>query len=97
MKKLSFLHSAMAALMLTAAFTSCSKDDDGDSNPLPSTAHYDLTVTVGLHGGMSKDKTHITLGVSSLDDATQTISFEGNGAEITDYTMEAAYDGKYIY
>ena len=97
MKKLSFLHSAMAALMLTAAFTSCSKDDDGDSNPLPSTAHYDLTVTVGLHGGMSKDKTHITLGVSSLDDATQTINFEGNGAEITDYTMEAAYDGKYMY
>ena len=100
MKKLSFLHSAMAALMLAAAFTSCSKDDDNNDSapaPLPATYHYDLTVVAGNHGGMSKDKSHITLSVASLNDATATISFEGKGAEITDYTMENIYDGKYYY
>ena len=100
MKKLSMYYSLVAMLMLATAFTSCSKDDDKD-NPTPPepqvTYHYDLTVVAGNHGGMSKDKSHITLSVASLDDAVTTISFEGKGAEITDYTMEAIYDGKYYY
>ena len=100
MKKLSFLHSVLATLALAATLTSCSKDDDNnDSAPQEpaATYHYDLTVVAGNHGGMSKDKSHITLSVASLNDATATISFEGKGAEITDYTMENIYDGKYYY
>jgi len=99
MKKLSFFHSALAALALTVAFTSCSKSDDDPVNPVDPTeeVHYDLTVVAGNHGGMSKDKSHITLSVSSLSDASSTITFEGQGAEITDYTMESIYDGKYYY
>ena len=100
MKKLSIFYSMVAALMLATAFTACSKDDDKDE-PTPlepqTTYHYDLTVVAGNHGGMSKDKSHITLSVASLDDAATTISFEGKGAEITDYTMESIYDGKYYY
>ena len=69
MKKLSFLHSAMAALMLAAAFTSCSKDDN-DSQPAeePTTPyHYDLTVSIGNHGGMGQDKQgHLTSRDTSL-------------------------------
>jgi hypothetical protein len=101
MRKLAFLQSAMAALMLAAAFTSCSKDDDDNSGNVPevpqTTYHYDLTVTAGNHGGMSKDKSHIILSVDTLSNPTKTISFEGNGAEITDYTSECIYDGKYMY
>ncbi len=105
MKKLSFLHSAMAALMLVAAFTSCSKDDDNSSsNPdePPVGVHYDLIATVPgesgkIHGGMSKDKSHIELSMASLDDASATITFNGQGAEITDYTIESIYKGKYMY
>ena len=100
MKKLSFLHSVLVTLALAATLTSCSKDDDNnDSAPQEpaATYHYDLTVVAGNHGGMSKDKSHITLSVASLNDATATISFEGKGAEITDYTMENIYDGKYYY
>ena len=97
MKKLNFFHTMLAALMLTATFTSCSKDDDGPSGPSTDGAHYDLTVTVGKHGGMSKTETHITLGVSSLSDADKTIVFEGQGVEITDYTIECIYDGEFMY
>ena len=104
MKKLSFFHSLMAALVLSAAFTACSKEDEEEVVPAPEpvvvpevTYHYDLTVVAGNHGGMSKDKSHITLSVASLTDASAIISFEGQGAEITDYTMESIYDGKYYY
>ncbi len=110
MKKLSVFCSVMAAMMLAASFTSCSKDDDEEEkkpivdpvNPKPEPVqeiayHYDLTVTVGNHGGMSKDKSHITLSVDSLNNANTTISFEGQGAEITEYTMESITKGKYMY
>lgn len=99
MKKISFFHSAMAALMLAMTFTACSSDDSDDQPPTdPTTAyHYDLTVTTEKHGGMSRDKSHYTQSVSSLSDATLTIDFEGKGAEITDYTMESIYRGKYMY
>ena len=101
MKKLSFLHSAMAALMLAAAFTSCSKDDDDNSQPAdePTTPyHYDLTVTIGNHGGMGQDKQgHLTMSLAGMDDASKTINFEGQGSEITDYTLEAICKGKYMY
>lgn len=97
MKKLNFFYSALAALALTVAFTSCSKDEDSSTTPPePSTAHYDLTVGVGLHGGMSKDDSHIVLSVNSLSDS-KTIDFKGQGAEIKDYTMESIYDGEYMY
>ena len=101
MKKLSMFYSLVAALMLGTTFTSCSKDDDKNNSNPPDpvvTYHYDLTVVAGNHGGMSKDKSHITLSVASLSDATQQpISFEGKGAEITNYTMESITDGKYYY
>ena len=101
MKKLSFLHSAMAALMLAAAFTSCSKDDDESSQPAeePTTPyHYDLTVTIGNHGGMGQDKQgHLTMSLTALNDVLKTVDFEGQGSEISDYTMEAICKGKYMY
>lgn len=100
MKKLSFLHSAMAALMLAAAFTSCSKDDN-DSQPAeePTTPyHYDLTVSIGNHGGMGQDKQgHLTMSLTALNDVLKTVDFEGQGSEISDYTMEAICKGKYMY
>ena len=74
MKKLNMFYSLVAALMLGTAFTSCSSDDDKNSPTPPEpvvTYHYDLTVVAGNHGGMSKDKSHITLSVTSLSDATQ--------------------------
>lgn len=98
MKKLSFIHSMMAVLMMTAAFTAC-EDDEASQKTIneKSTAHYDLTCTVGKHGGMSKTETHITLSVNSLNDPDALISFEGNGVEITDYTIESIYDDEFMY
>lgn len=61
------------------------------------TVHYDLTVCTEKHGGMSKDKSHLTLSMSSISDPNTTIDYEGQGAEITDYTMESIYDGTYMY
>ena len=100
MKKISFFHSLAATLMLAATFTACSSDDEGSSNPpTPVTPyHYDLTVSVGNHGGMGQDKQgHLTMSVASLSDPNTTITFVGSGSEITDYTMEAIYKGKYMY
>ena len=103
MRKLSFLHAAMVALMFTFAFASCSSDDDDDKNKpvepeVPEvTYHYDLTVTVGKHGGMASQETHLTMSVPSLSDPNTTIDFKGNGIEITDYTIENIYDNKYMY
>lgn len=61
------------------------------------TAHYDLTACTESHGGMNKDKSHLTLTVTSLSDPNTTIDFKGQGAEITDYTMESIYDDTYMY
>ena len=98
MKKLSLFHSALAVLMMGAAMTACSDDDNnGPDGPEASTAHYDLTITVGKHGGMSKTETHITMSVASLSNADTTYNFTGNGVEITDYTIESIYDGEYMY
>lgn len=98
MRKLNFFHSAVAVLMLAATFVACSNDDESSDAPNPtSKVHYDLTVTVGNHGGMGQDKQgHITLSVASLSDPSATIN-PSQGAEITDYTMEGIYKGKYIY
>lgn len=104
MKKISFFHSLMAAMMLAVAFTSCSKDDDEKKTPEPEpeptpevTYHYDLTVTVGKHGGMAKSETHLTMGLAELNDPQKTVDFKGNGVEISDYTIENIYDNKYMY
>ena len=99
MKKLSFFHSMLAVLMMSAAFTACSKDDDNSNAPDSgnSSAHYDLTITVGKHGGMSKDETHITKSVASLSDPEATIAFAGQGVEVTDYTIECIYDKEFMY
>ena len=102
MRKLSFFHSAMVALMFTFAFVACSSDDDENPVPEPTpvpqeTYHYDLTVTVGKHGGMASQETHLTMSVDSLTNPNQTIDFKGNGIEITDYTIESIYDKKYMY
>ena len=103
MRKLSLFHSALVALMFTFAFAACSSDDEENSTPETTppapeeTYHYDLTVTVGKHGGMASQETHLTMSVASLSDPAQTVSFEGNGVEITDYTIENIYDKKYMY
>ncbi|MBQ8712087.1 MAG: hypothetical protein IJ551_04595 [Prevotella sp.] len=112
MKKLSFYLSLMAAMMLSAGVVSCGDDDDDPIvNPTPEPepepepvaydtiypVHYDLTVTVGKHGGMASQETHLTLSVASLADPNTTVSFEGNGIEITDYTIESIYDKQYMY
>ncbi len=101
MRKLSYFHAAMVALMLTFALTSCSNDDDDNKSTEPvqpeATYHYDLTVTVGKHGGMASQETHLTMSVPSLSDPATTVDFKGNGIEITDYTIESIYDNKYMY
>lgn len=97
MKKLSFLHSLMAVLMITAAFTACSKDDDNGTSGSSKGAHYDLTITVGKHGGMAKSETHVTLSVASLSDPDTTITFDGKGVEIAEYTIESIYDDEFMY
>ena len=97
MKKQSFLHSLMAVLMITAAFTACSEDDDNGTSGSSKGAHYDLTITVGKHGGMAKTETHVTLSVASLSDPDTTITFDGKGVEITDYTIESIYDDEFMY
>lgn len=97
MKKLSFLHSLMAVLMITAAFTACSEDDDNGTSGSSKGAHYDLTITVGKHGGMAKTETHVTLSVASLSDPDTTITFDGKGIEITNYTIESIYDDEFMY
>ena len=97
MKKLSFLHSLMAVLMITAAFTACSEDDDNGTSGSSKGAHYDLTITVGKHGGMAKTETHVTLSVASLSDPDTTITFDGKGVEIADYTIESIYDDEFMY
>ena len=97
MKKLSFFHSLMAVLMMTAAFTACSEDDDNGSSDSTKGAHYDLTITVGKHGGMAKSETHVTLSVASLNNPDSTITFDGKGVEITDYTIESIYDNEFMY
>lgn len=102
MRKLSYFHSAMVALMFAFAMTSCSSDDDKPDTPAEpeqpeETYHYDLTVTIGKHGGMASQETHLTMSVPSLSDPNTTIDFNGKGVEITDYTIESIYDGKYMY
>ena len=90
----------MVALMFTFAFTACSSDDDETEivEPQPEeTYHYDLTVTVGKHGGMASQETHLTMSVASLSDPNTTVDFKGNGIEINDYTIENIYDNKYMY
>lgn len=105
MKK--YLLSFAVLMMGMALTTACSSDDDDEQstvNPQPvqpvqpaETYHYDLTVTVGKHGGMAPTETHLTMSVDSLSNPNQTVDFEGNGIEITDYTIENIYDKKYMY
>ena len=100
MKKLHFIYSLMAALVLGVAFTSCSSSDDNSNNPIIdplADQHYDLTVCTEKHGGMNRDKSHYTLSTAGLTDAAFTFDFKGQGAEITDYTMESIYDNQYMY
>jgi len=112
MKKLSLYLSLLAAIVLSAGVVSCGDDNDDpvvtptpEPEPEPQPVaydtiypvHYDLTVTVGKHGGMASQETHLTLSVDSLTNPNTVISFEGNGIEITDYTIENIYDAKYMY
>ena len=100
MKK--YLLSFAVLMMAMSLTTACSSDDDDDNKtPEPVvpevTYHSDLTVTVGKHGGMASQETHLTMSVASLADPATTIDFKGNGIEITDYTIESIYDNKYMY
>ena len=96
---------SFAVLMMGMALTTACSSDDDDNNVTPQpepvvpveTYHYDLTVTVGKHGGMASTETHLTMSVDSLSNPNQTVDFEGNGIEITDYTIENIYDKKYMY
>ena len=96
---------SFAVLMMGMALTTACSSDDDDNNVTPQpepvvpveTYHYDLTVTVGKHGGMASSETHLTMSVDSLTNPNQTVNFEGNGIEITDYTIENIYDKKYMY
>lgn len=58
---------------------------------------YNLTVCTEKHGGMNRDKSHITLSLKSISNPSTTIDFKGQGAEITDYTMESIYDDLFMY
>lgn len=59
--------------------------------------HFDVTVTVGKQGGMSRDVTTIMQTREQLSEGT-VIDFKNTGAEINaDYTMETIVKGKYYY
>lgn len=102
MKKMNFFHSAMAVLMMAAAFTACSNSDDeaGNNNPQPDPTalyHYDLTVTVGKQGGMGRDVPTIMQTRNVLNEG-EVVDFRNAGQEIHEtYTMEAIVKGKYYY
>ena len=100
MKKylLSFAVLAMAMSMTTA----CSSDDDDTPAPQPEVVtvtpyHFDITVTVGQQGGMSRNVTTIMHSVDSLK-GSNVIDFKGEGGEINaTYSMETILRGKYYY
>jgi hypothetical protein len=46
---------------------------------------------------MAKSETHVTLSVASLNNPDSTITFDGKGVEITDYTIESIYDNEFMY
>ncbi len=72
--------------------------DNGSTTVTAANYHFDLTITVGKHGGMARDVTTIVQSVSSLDADQGVISFTGQGCEInTDYTMETILKGRYYY
>ena len=59
--------------------------------------HFDVTVTVGQQGGMSRNVTTIMQTREQLSEGT-VIDFKNTGAEINaDYTMETIVKGKYYY
>ncbi|MCD8310876.1 MAG: DUF4374 domain-containing protein [Prevotellaceae bacterium] len=72
--------------------------DNGGTTVTTADYHFDLTITVGKHGGMARDVTTIVQSVGSLDADQGVISFTGKGCEInTDYTMETILKGRYYY
>lgn len=88
----------MAVLMMAMSFTACSDDNDGPNNDPLGPYHFDITVTVGQQGGMSRKVTTIMQSVDSLENPDKVINFVGTGGEINaKYSMETILKGKYYY
>lgn len=72
-------------------------DPEPEPTPDPQTWHFDLTMTVGKHGGMNRDKVHYVISLDSLTAGESPIDLKGKSAEISDYTTESVFKGAYYY
>ena len=99
MKKFNLMMIMLLGMMMTMTLTSCSKDDDDNGGGEPvMNVHYDVWVSIGETSGMGKEGTLIVKGVNSLEDATQTIGFQNEGADVTaKLYQESIIKGKYYY
>ncbi len=101
MKKLSYLALMLFGMMLSMSLTSCSSSDDDGGNgggEEVHNVHYDVWVSIGETSGMGKAGTLLVKNVNSLDDATQSIGFKDEGADVTEKLyQESAIKGKYYY
>ena len=100
MKKISMMMLMLLGMMTAMSLTACSSDDDNNGNGGEDikNVHYDVWVSIGETSGMGKEGTLICKSVNSLEDATQTIGFQNEGADVTDKLyQESIIKGKYYY
>jgi hypothetical protein len=94
-----FLSLAVLTMAMSLT-TACSSDDNNEPAPVVETVtpyHFDITVTVGQQGGMSRKVTTIMHSVDSLNSGAD-VNFVGEGSEINaTYSMETILKGKYYY
>lgn len=97
-----FLKTGMLATVLFS-FVACSNEtpsggDGGDgSSNLTGKVHFDIFMSVGEHGGMSKGENTIVKSVDSLTSNQPLIDIQGSGVELNPYTIELISKGKYYY
>lgn len=94
-----FLKTGMFATALFS-FVACSNEtpDGGEKDPgLTGKVHFDIFMSVGEHGGMSKGENTIVKSVDSLTANQPIIDIKGSGVELNPYTIELISKGKYYY
>ena len=108
MNTFKFLSRAFMASMMALAFTACSDDDtpqpDGGGGQAPGTEtrqHFDIFMSIGGHGGMTRGDGIIVRSVADLTAATPMIDIRGEGVEFRDdnnsYALESIQRGEYYY
>lgn len=101
MKRLKFWYLPLLALMCVSVLTSCSDDDDKNTENDPSLVddyHFDLWVALDRHGGMARDVQTLVRSLGSLDADQPEITFEGKGTEVNAIlSLETILKGAYYY